>query len=175
MNPYIGEIRLFSGVVVPRGWLPCDGQVLPIAGYNNLFAVIGTTYGGDGRTNFALPDFRGRVPLHTGQGRGLSPHNVGQTGGAEQQTLTPAQMPAHTHRLVADANAANSNTGVPTNAFLGNAIPLNLYSTSTVPMMTHLSPRAIATAGGSQPLATMSPYLCATFMIATDGAFPSAT
>jgi microcystin-dependent protein len=137
-----------------------------------LFSIIGTMYGGDGQVAFRLPDFRGRAPIHVGHGDGLSPRSPGQAGGAEQQTLSIAQMPAHNHHLIADSSRGHTNATSPQNSRLGNTSPTQIYSTSTVPTTTTMHPATITVIGGSQPVATMPPFLCATFMIATQGAPP---
>jgi microcystin-dependent protein len=172
MEPFIGEIRIFAGNFAPVGWDFCNGQLLQINQYTALFSILGGTYGGDGKTTFALPDFRGRVPIHQGQGSGLSPHNPGDTGGSEQQTLTVAQMPAHSHQVVADNNPADSKSGSPQDTRLGNVGAGKLYSGAPHPAAVQMNPGMISSTGGGQPVPTMSPFLCTSFIIAMQGLYP---
>ncbi len=171
-QPYIGEIRLFAGNFAPNGWLFCDGQELPISWYEDLFMLIGTTYGGDGQTTFVLPDLRGRAPIHYGQGPALSDHYlIGESGGVERVTITVSQMPAHSHTPLA-TNSYGSNS--PSNAVwarsrtpIYNAAPDN----STVAMLDTL----VQPAGGGLPHDNMAPFLTVSFIIAAFGIFPSQT
>lgn len=173
MEPFIAQIILFGGNFAPRGWAFCDGQLLPIASNSALFSILGTTYGGDGRTTFALPDLRGRVPMHAGSGPGLSPRQIGQAVGAENVALTDAQMPGHTHEmLVAGGPAANDRaTGdaIGRSAIFIDDDPSN---PSTQPSIA-LNSKTIATAGGSQAHPNMQPTLCINYIIALQGVFPS--
>lgn len=167
-QPYIGEIRMFAGNFAPAGWMFCEGQLLSIAEYDTLFNLIGTTYGGDGQSTFALPDLRGRLPIH--QGSGFTP---GQNGGVEEVTLTVSQIPAHTHTLLASANQASSTTP-------GNQLPAITQATTIRPYGTdapqvQLSPNSISSVGGSQPHSNFQPYLCIDFIISLFGVFPSQT
>ena len=173
MEPFIGEIRLLPYTFAPLGWQDCDGSLLPISGYETLFTLVGTTYGGDGQNTFAVPDLSGRLPVHVGTGLGLSSYSLGQLGGSESVTLTPAQLPAHTHTAMV-TNAAAS-TGTPA----GN---LELASTSGDAMYTSdvsgLSPHAaaatmIGAAGGNQPHDNTMPTLAVRFCIALNGIWPS--
>lgn len=165
-QPYVGEIRMFAGNFAPAGWMFCEGQLLPISEYETLFNLIGTTYGGDGQSTFALPDLRGRVPLHQGNGFALA-----ETGGAETVTLTVSQIPAHSHPLLAtSSNASQQN------------VQANLYAEATlfspyinVPPASPMSPLAISSVGGSQPHNNFQPYLCVDFIISMFGIFPSQT
>ena len=160
-TPYLGEIKIVSFNFAPRGWATCSGQLLAINQNQALFSILGTTYGGDGRTNFALPDFRGRVPIYSGQGIVL-----GQKGGEESHTVQISEMPAHSHVVT------GANTGVNAGSPLGNnfgALP-GAYATSTTGSM---APNAIANAGGSQPHENRPPYLVLTVIIALQGIFPS--
>lgn len=167
-TPYIGEIRIFGGNFAPLGWALCDGQLLAIAQYDALFALIGTTYGGDGQTTFALPDLRGRAPLHMGQGPGLSNYVIGQAAGAEAATLTANQIPSHTH-LAAAQTAAGTQTG-PTNAIWA-ASTLNQFTPT--PPTAAMSQGAVGAAGGNQPHENRMPYLAINFIIALEGIFPT--
>ncbi len=165
-QPYVGEIRIFAGNFVPVGWMFCDGQELPISENEALFQLIGTTYGGDGQNTFALPDLRGRLPLHQGNGLVLA-----QAGGAEDVTLTAGQIPAHSHpALATSAGAAQSS---PANLVLARGTGTDLYG-ADAPYVS-MSPQAIAPVGGSQPHTNMQPYLCVNFIIALFGIFPSPT
>ncbi len=165
-QPYVGEIRMFAGNFAPVGWMFCEGQLLPISEYETLFNLIGTTYGGDGQSTFALPDLRGRVPLHSGNGFTLA-----ETGGVETVTLTVSQIPAHSHPYLAVSDVASSNT--PTNNFLA-ALPLaTITAYDTDPPLGTLSPSAISSVGGSQPHNNFQPYLCVDFIISLFGIFPS--
>ena len=164
-QPYVGEIRMFGGNFAPAGWMFCEGQLLPISENETLFQLIGTTYGGDGQSIFALPDLRGRIPIHQGSGFTLA-----ETGGAESVTLTQNQIPAHSHALVASANAAQLSAG-PNGSVLANSGATLLYA-GAAPSVA-MSPSAIGAAGGSQPHENMAPYLCVSFIISLFGIFPS--
>lgn len=169
-QPYIGEIRLFAGNFAPVGWAFCDGSILPISQNEALFNLIGTTYGGDGQSTFALPDMRGRVPVHQGQGPGLSLHVIGELAGSEQVTLIPSQLPSHNHVLNATTTAASSASGV-TGSLTGTAATTNFYGST--PGGGALAPQALANTGGSQPHNNMAPFLGLSFIIALFGIFPS--
>ena len=169
-SPYIGEIRMFGGNFAPAGWFTCDGQLLQISEYSALFQLIGTTYGGDGQTTFALPKLTGRVPVHMGTGAGLSTYVIGAQGGVQNVTLTTNQIPSHTHPIVADNNNATTNQTSPVNDFYGNSSPAKIYSAKTSglhPMMT------LPAQGGSQPHDNMQPYQAVTYIISLFGVFPS--
>lgn len=169
MPPYIGTIMPFAGNFAPAGWAKCDGSLLPIAENEALYALIGTTYGGDGQETFALPDLRGRVPLHQGQGRGLSINVIGEAGGVETVTLTTNQLPAHTHPV-----AANSGAGTSASPAGGvwAAGPANAYTASAAANTT-MSGAAISASGGGQPHENMLPFLAVNFCIAVEGIYPS--
>ena len=165
-TPYVGEIRMFAGNFAPAGWMFCEGQLLPISEYETLFNLIGTTYGGDGESTFALPDFRGRLPLHQGNGFILA-----ETGGAEEITLTVSQIPAHSHPLVASNHVAvdpNPGDSVLADSPVGDA-----YSPDAV--SANMAPTSISSVGGSQPHTNFQPYLCVDFIISLFGIFPSPT
>lgn len=166
-DPYVGEIRMFAGNFAPAGWMFCEGQLLAISENETLFQLIGTTYGGDGQSTFALPDLRGRIPIHQGNGFALA-----ETGGAEEITLTVQQIPAHTHPVQALANSASTpNAG-------GNLLaqtPTYTPYVSGVPLSSQLSPVSVGSAGGSQPHTNFQPYLCIDFIISLLGIFPSST
>lgn len=165
-SPYIGEIRMFGGNFAPLGWSFCDGSILPISSYTALFSLLGTTYGGDGTTTFALPDLRGRVPVHAGTG--LFTATMGDMAGVESVTLTTAQIPAHTHALQATTSFATSSDPAG-NAFAqGQAVK----EYSTFAPDTTLASGTTSAAGGSQPHDNFQPYLCLNFIIALQGVFP---
>ena len=172
-NPYVGEIRLLGFNFAPMGWIPCDGRLLAIAQYDVLFALIGTIYGGDGVTTFAVPDLRGRIPVHQGQGPGLSTYVLGQKAGTETVTLTMNQIPSHTHQMVATTAAAN--TGTPGSAVLpGTVSNQTMYVTDTsggTPFT--MAPQSMTTAGGSQPHENCMPTLTVNYAISAFGIFPS--
>ena len=166
-NPYLGEIRMFAGNFAIQGWAFCDGQILSIAQNQALFALLGTTYGGDGQMTFALPDLRGRVPVHQGALNG-TPFTIGQSGGEEAVTLTTNQIPAHSH--IPQAFASQGNQASPANNVWG-ATPLNLYSAANPGVS--MSPAAVGQAGGSQPHENMIPFLAVNFIISLFGIFPT--
>ena len=165
-QPYVGEIRMFAGNFAPAGWMFCEGQLLPISEYETLFQLIGTTYGGDGESTFALPDLRGRIPIHQGNGFILA-----ETGGAEEITLTVGQIPAHSHALLASTSVANASS--PAGALLAQSTAADLYIEDT----TSVSQNALSVTavGGSQPHTNFQPYLCVDFIISLFGIFPSPT
>ena len=167
-EPFIAEIRIFAGNFAPRGWAFCNGQLLPISQNTALFSLIGTTYGGDGRTTTALPNLEGRAPMHPGRGPGLTARRLGERGGVETVTLTEAQMPAHHHSLMATEEEGLFLT--PQNQYL--AAGSTIYSTvktSEVPMAS----QALPSTGGSQAHNNMQPYLTMNFIIALVGLYPS--
>lgn len=165
-QPYVGEIRMFAGNFAPAGWMFCEGQLIPISENETLFNLIGTTYGGDGQETFALPDCRGRLPIHQGNGFVLA-----ETGGVEAVTLTVAQIPAHTHPLLGSTAFANENS--PAASVLAQPTSVQAYNTQTASVA--LKPTSIAGVGGSQPHTNMQPYLCVSFIISLYGIFPSPT
>lgn len=165
-QPYIGEIRMFGGNFAPRGWMLCHGQLVPISQNESLFQLIGTTYGGDGQNTFGLPDLRGRVPIHQGDGFILA----GQ-GGAEQVTLTDGEMPAHHH--VFQAAKVTGNEISPQNALPANSFNVIPYIND--PPDGNMNPGAITHVGGSRPHSNMQPFLCVNFIISLFGIYPSPT
>ena len=164
-QPYVGEIRIFAGNFAPAGWMFCEGQLLPISENETLFQLIGTTYGGDGESTFALPDLRGRIPLHQGNGLILA-----EMGGVEEVTLTINQIPAHSHPMLASNDLPSQNS--PQSNVLGQAANKNFRAGN--PSVT-ISPQAVAATGGSQPHTNFQPYLCINFIISLFGIFPSPT
>jgi microcystin-dependent protein len=164
-QPYIGEIRMFGGNFAPAGWMFCDGSILQISENETLFQLIGTTYGGDGQSTFALPDLRGRLPLHQGGGFVMA-----ETGGAEEITLTVSQIPGHSHPLLATSSIAND--GNPQNNVLAQTGTFDGYQSS--PPNAAMAP-SVGSVGGSQPHTNFQPYLCVNFIISLFGIFPSPT
>jgi microcystin-dependent protein len=165
-QPYVGEIRMFAGNFAPAGWMFCEGQLLPISEYETLFQLIGTTYGGDGQSTFALPDLRGRLPVHMGNGFILA-----ETGGAEQITLTVNQLPAHSHPLLASTSGGTNAS--PVNNLLAESVAINPYIQDQT--NSNMNAAAVSAVGGSQPHTNFQPYLCIDFIISLFGIFPSPT
>ena len=166
---FVAEIRLFPFNFAPTGWALCNGQLLPISQNTALFSLLGTTYGGNGKSNFALPDLTGNAPMHPGQGPGLSLHDLGETGGSETVTLLQSQIPVHTHAFrAATQDNADVNLVSPTASFAPSTGG-TLYQTSPNVAM---APQALAPAGGNQPHNNMMPYLTLYFCIALQGVFP---
>ena len=166
-QPYVGEIRMFAGNFAPAGWMFCEGQLLPISENETLFQLIGTTYGGDGQSTFSLPDMRGRLPIHTGNGFILA-----ETGGLEEVTLTSNQIPVHNHPVLATENLAIAAS--PAGAYLSSTnTGQKIYSSATPTI--NMSPNLIGATGGSQPHTNFQPYLCINFIISLFGIFPSPT
>ena len=171
MDPLLASLLIFAGNFAPVGWALCNGQLMAINQNQALFSLLGTTYGGDGTTTFALPDLRGRVPIHMGQGPGLSNYVIGQTGGTENTTLLATNLPSHTHPLIATSEAGS--TSDPTGAYLGNtgALDREYNITGTTVQM---NAGAIGlSSGGSQPFNNMQPFLTMNYIIALQGIFPS--
>lgn len=163
-QPYVGEIRMFAGNFAPAGWMFCEGQLLPISENETLFNLIGTTYGGDGQSTFALPDLRGRLPLHLGNGFILA-----ETGGADEITLTVNQIPAHSHAFRASSSAATLAS--PVNNVLAESVAIGLYIQDQTNSSMHAL--GLAAVGGSQPHTNFQPYLCINFIISLFGIFPT--
>lgn len=178
MDEFLGIIKLFAGNFAPRGWAFCQGQLLAISQNTALFSILGTTYGGDGRTTFALPDLRGRVPVGFGSGPGLPSFEQGQTGGEVAHTLLQPELPAHTHALaVSNANAsvstpAQGNTIATPGAMSGREFIPTLGYTNTPPN-TALNPQSVGVAGSSMPHNNMQPYLGLNYIICLEGIYPS--
>ena len=174
-DPFVAEIRIYPFNFAPRGWAFCDGQLLPISQNTALFSLLGTTYGGDGRSNFALPNLQGRAPMHPGQGPGLSLHDLGETGGTEKVTLLTAEIPMHSHALAAsneigeDRQAAGEAVARSTGGALYGPVP------APPAALAALAPEALPVTGGSQPHNNLMPYLTLNFCIALQGVFPPRT
>ena len=170
-DQFVGEIRVFPFSLIPTGWAPCIGQIMPISQNTALFSLLGTTYGGDGKSTFGLPDFKGRVPLMPGQGDGLSPYTLGQHDGAANVKLTSAQMPAHTHSVLAD-NLDPADLNVPSpKRVLALSQGVGAYQSSAANPVP-LAPQALMVAGGDQPHDNMMPSLTLNFCIALRGTMP---
>ena len=171
MDPFVAEIRIFPFNFAPKGWAFCDGQILPLSQNTALFSLLGTTYGGDGKSNFALPDLQGRAPMHPGQGPGLSLHDLGETGGSDAVTLLESEIPSHVHTLrghdgdQADAQIPSPNTSLAQSA---NGFAYQ----SNVSGLVQMHPDALPPTGGDQPHNNMQPYLTLNFCIALQGVFP---
>jgi microcystin-dependent protein len=170
-DPFVAEIRIFPFNFAPKGWAWCDGQLLPLSQNTALFSLLGTTYGGNGKSNFALPDLQGRAPMHPGQGPGLSLHDLGETGGSETVTLLESEIPSHSHGLI--ATVENGTQGTLTSGItLGSSVAGNLYQTNVNANLVNLNENALAPAGGDQPHNNLQPYLTCYFCIALQGVFP---
>ncbi len=165
-EPFLAEVRMVGFNFAPRGWAFCDGQILPINQNQSLYSLLGTTYGGDGRTSFALPDMRGRTPIHVGPG-----HREGQKSGEETHTLAANEMPNHNH--VVQANSNDANTPNPTNAALLAAVPTRIYAEFNAGSAINLHSGTITNVGGGQAHENMQPYLAVNYCIALQGLFPS--
>ena len=168
-EPFVGEIRMFAGNFAPRGWAFCDGQLLAVSQNDALFSLLGTIYGGDGRTTFGLPDMRGRIPIHAGQGPGLSSRRLGAKSGAENVTLTTNQMPSHSHDFNVTTKPASSDS--PAGHMLADMTPAALYTDKAPARVVATS--AIANTGGAQHHSNLQPFLCVNFIIALFGIYPS--
>ena len=166
-QPYVGEIRMFAGNFPPNGWMFCDGGLLAISENETLFQLIGTTYGGDGESTFALPDLRGRIPIHQGNGFILA-----ETGGAEEITLTVQQVAAHSHPMLASTNPGTSSNAQSN--IICSSPSINLYIEGQAPDA-NLNAQVVGPVGGSQPHTNFQPYLCINFIISLFGIFPSPT
>jgi microcystin-dependent protein len=170
-NPYLGEVRMFGGNFAPQGWALCNGQILPISQNAALFSLLGTQYGGDGRSTFALPDLQGRVPISFGTGPGGAVV-IGEEDGAETVTLTPAQAPAHSHEWAVMGGAGTADKEKLPNGYLANG-PLAVYDNTNPATTVALASSTISTVGGSQPHENMAPFVVLNFIIALTGIFPS--
>jgi microcystin-dependent protein len=172
MDPFVAEIRIFPFNFPPKGWAFCDGQLMAISQNTALFSLLGTTYGGDGKSNFGLPNMQGNAPMHPGQGPGLSLHDLGESSGSETVTLLQSELPSHAHNVNCIGGRVSGQVGLPTNAVLAktSGTPANAYiSTAGVEIM---SGNMVAPTGGDQPHNNMMPYLTLNFCIALQGVYP---
>ena len=168
-DPFVAEIRIFPFNFAPKGWAWCNGQLMPLSQNTALFSLLGTTYGGNGKSNFALPDLEGRAPMHPGQGPGLSLHDLGETGGSETVTLLESEMPAHPHALMGSnqlGDVAVVTTSLPART------TFNMYQSVTNQNLIPMAAEALPVAGGDAPHNNMQPYLTYNFNIALQGVFP---
>lgn len=171
-DPFVAEIRIFPFNFAPKGWAWCDGQLMPLSQNTALFSLLGTTYGGNGKSNFALPDLQGRAAMHPGQGPGLSLHDLGETGGSDTVTLLESEIPSHSHTLMSNGATANrTNPANNTPARVSGAAPYAAAGSATA----QLSSVALSPAGGDQPHNNLQPYLTFYFAIALQGVFPPRT
>ncbi|PWJ58077.1 microcystin-dependent protein [Dyadobacter jejuensis] len=167
-EPFLSEIRMVSFTFPPKGWALANGQLLPINQNQALYSLLGTTFGGDGRVNFALPDYQGRVPMHVSQG-----HRLGEKGGEQSHTLSVSELPSHTHLMSAiDPGSSDNNINNPSNSLFSNSKPADLYQ-NTLANLTALSPNTIGGGGGNQSHINMQPFLTISFCIALQGVFPT--
>lgn len=173
MDPFVAEIRIFPFNFAPKGWAFCDGQILPLSQNTALFSLLGTTYGGDGKSNFALPDLQGRAPMHPGQGPGLSLHDLGESSGSETVTLLQSEIPSHSHTLMAQASPADSP--VATGGALARVSGATPYVAPAGAPIVPMNPQSIAPSGGDSPHNNMQPYLTLNFCIALQGVYPPRT
>jgi microcystin-dependent protein len=170
-DPFVAEIRIFPFNFAPRGWAWCDGQLLPLSQNTALFSLLGTTYGGNGKSNFGLPDLQGRTPMHPGQGPGLSLHDLGETGGEETVTLLESEIPTHSHTLMA-TNEDGTQGSLTADITVATSVGGKLYQTNVSANLTSMNANALAPAGGDAAHNNLQPYLTCYFCIALQGVFP---
>ena len=170
-DPFVAEIRIFPFNFAPRGWAWCNGQLLPISQNTALFALLGTTYGGDGKSTFALPNLMGRAPMHSGQGPGLSQHVLGETGGSDTVTLLESEIPAHTHAVRANSDPGELQVPTPARS-LARSQNAQAYQSTVNQSLVAMAPQTLSSAGGNLPHNNMQPYLTFYFNVALQGIFP---
>jgi microcystin-dependent protein len=175
MDPFVAEIRIFPFNFAPKGWAFCDGQILPLSQNTALFSLLGTTYGGDGKSNFALPNMQGNAPMHPGQGPGLSLHDLGETGGSDTVSLLESEIPSHSHGVMSVSGQIAANTDVAAANSFAKAVQGNPYLAPASQPTVNLNDNTIAPAGGDQPHNNMQPYLTLNFCIALQGVYPPRT
>jgi microcystin-dependent protein len=179
IEPYLGTVSVFAGNFAPRGWMFCQGQLLAIAEYDALFALLGTTYGGDGQTTFALPDLRSRVAIHAGQGVGLSNYTLGEAAGTENTTLLSLNLPVHNHSMLtftvkqSASTATTSGVDMPTNAYPASGSAQFFNASDGNVMGSYSSMSSTPISGNNQPVSILQPYLAMNFIVAVEGIFPS--
>ena len=173
-DPFVAEIRIFPFNFAPKGWAWCDGQLLPLSQNTALFSLLGTTYGGNGKSNFALPDLQGRAPMHPGQGPGLSLHDLGETGGSETVTLLESEIPSHRHPFMGSPENGDQGS-FANNVVLARSRNGNLYQSNSTQNIVSMNDNALSPSGGDQPHNNMMPYLTFYFCIALQGVFPPRT
>lgn len=169
-DPFVAEIRIFPFNFAPKGWAWCNGQLMPISQNTALFSLLGTTYGGDGKSTFALPNLQGSAPMHPGQGPGLSLHDLGETGGSDTVTLLQSEIPSHTHALQASTQPGEDAS--PVGEAIARSTGASLYQSNTASNIVQMGAGAVAPTGGNQPHNNMQPYLTMYFNIALQGVFP---
>jgi microcystin-dependent protein len=174
VDPFVAEIRIFPFNFAPKGWAFCDGQLMVLSQNTALFSLLGTTYGGDGKSNFALPDLQGNAPMHPGQGPGLSLYDLGEAGGSETVSLLESEMPSHPHNVMADSIDTGNVQGPGSTVVLARSSPF-IYMPPPVLNAAAMSDQAITPAGGDQPHNNMQPYLTLNFCIALQGVYPPRT
>jgi microcystin-dependent protein len=174
-DPFVAEIRIFPFNFAPRGWAFCDGQLLPISQNTALFSLLGTTYGGDGKSNFALPNVQGNAPMQPGQGNGLSLHDLGETGGSETVSLLESEIPSHAHVMRAHNGDQGDHQNPASNTSIAQSAQGSAYKSNTGQNLVALNSSILAPAGGDQPHNNMQPYLTLNFCIALQGVFPPRT
>ena len=172
-DPFVAEIRIYPFNFPPKGWAFCDGQILPLSQNTALFSLLGTTYGGDGKSNFALPNMQGNAPMHPGQGPGLSLHDLGETGGSDTVTLLESEIPAHPHALRAVADPGD--VSLPQQGAVLAATTGATGYVAPTPALAPMSGHALTSAGGDQPHNNLQPYLTLNFCIALQGVYPPRT
>jgi len=174
MDPFVAEIRIFPFNFAPKGWAFCDGQILPLSQNTALFSLLGTTYGGDGKSNFALPNMQGNAPMHPGQGPGLSLHDLGETGGSDTVTLLESEIPSHAHSMMGINNTPQDTIPTPADGYARSSGG-NAYQATANQNIAQMSANTIAPAGGDQPHNNLMPYLTLNFCIALQGVYPPRT
>jgi microcystin-dependent protein len=172
-DPFVAEIRIFPFNFAPKGWAFCNGQLLPLSQNTALFSLLGTTYGGDGKSTFALPNLQGSAPMHPGQGPGLSLHDLGEQAGSETVTLLVSEIPAHSHTMM--ASTQDGGDSHPQNNLLAQGIGVGMYTDENTGPFVNMNPNTLPPAGGSLPHNNMQPYLTLSFCIALQGVFPPRT